>query len=59
MIAALSCLVRATANIAAFSLLAAPERSHGDERLVAAGTFADGIACVIAGLRGVLGTNTF
>lgn len=59
LIGALACFVRAIADITACQQLADPNWRAPDLQSIRAGTFADGLGCVVAGVVGVLGTNTY
>lgn len=59
LIGALACFVRAIADLTACQQLADPNWKSVDLRSIRAGTLADGLGCVVAGIAGVLGTNTY
>jgi xanthine/uracil permease len=59
LIGALACFVRAMADLTACQQLADPKWKAPDFRAIRAGTLADGLGCVVAGIVGVLGTNTY
>ena len=59
LIGALACFVRAIADLTACQQLADPNWKSADLRSIRAGTLADGLGCVVAGVAGVLGTNTY
>jgi xanthine permease XanP len=58
-IASIACFIRATADIVACQQLTDPNWKRANYKSIAAGTLADGIGCLIAGIIGVLGTNTY
>ena len=59
LIGALACFVRAIADLTACQQLADPNWKTVDVRSIRAGTLADGLGTVVAGVAGVLGTNTY
>ncbi len=59
LIGALACFVRAMADLTACQQLTDPKWKAPDFRAIRAGTLADGMGCVVAGVLGVLGTNTY
>ncbi|MGE0664924.1 MAG: uracil-xanthine permease family protein [Sphingomonadales bacterium] len=59
LIGALACFIRAIADLTACQQLADPNWKSPDFRRIGAGTLADGMGTVVAGIAGVLGTNTY
>lgn len=59
LIGALACFVRAMADLTACQQLTDPNWKSPDFKAIRAGTLADGMGCVVAGVLGVLGTNTY
>jgi xanthine/uracil permease len=59
LIGAMACFVRAIADLTACQQLTNPKWKAPDYKQIRAGTLADGIGCVVAGVLGVLGTNTY
>ncbi|BBK31978.1 xanthine/uracil permease [Stella humosa] len=59
LIGAVACFVRAIADLTACQQLANPNWKAPDFQSIRAGTLADGLGCVVAGVIGVLGTNTY
>ena len=59
LIGAVACFVRAIADLTACQQLANPNWKAPDFQSLRAGTLADGLGCVVAGIVGVLGTNTY
>lgn len=59
LIGAVACFVRAIADLTACQQLADPNWKAPDFQSIRAGTLADGLGCVVAGVVGVLGTNTY
>ncbi|MSQ69607.1 MAG: hypothetical protein EXR83_15745 [Gammaproteobacteria bacterium] len=59
LIGALACFVRAMAALTVSQQLADPNWKAPDYKAIRAGTLADGLGCVVAGIVGVLGTNTY
>ncbi|MEN3950817.1 solute carrier family 23 protein [Iodidimonas sp. SYSU 1G8] len=59
LIGALACFIRAIADLTACQQLADPNWKAPDFKAIRAGTLADGLGCVVAGVIGVLGTNTY
>ena len=59
LIGAVACFVRAIADLTACQQLATPNWKAPDFQSIRAGTLADGLGCVVAGILGVLGTNTY
>ena len=58
LIGAVACFVRAIADLTACQQVANPNWKAPDFQSIRAGTLADGLGCVVAGIVGVLGTNT-
>lgn len=58
-VGALACFIRAIADLTAFQQLANLDWKSPDFKVLRAGTLADGLGCVVAGLIGVMGTNTY
>ena len=59
LIGALACFIRAIADLTACQQLADPNWKAPDFRNIRAGTLADGMGTVVAGIAGVLGSNTY
>jgi len=59
LIGALACFIRAVADLTACQQLANPNWKAPDFNNIRAGTLADGIGTVVAGIAGVLGSNTY
>lgn len=59
LIGALACFVRAIADLTASQQLADPNWKSPDFKAIRAGTLADGLGSVVAGVIGVMGTNTY
>jgi xanthine/uracil permease len=59
LVGALACFVRAIADLTACQQLTDPKWKAPDFAQIRAGTLADGIGCIVAGVIGVLGTNTY
>ncbi len=59
LIGALACFIRAIADLTACQQLADPNWKAPDFGNIRAGTLADGMGTVVAGIAGVLGSNTY
>jgi len=59
LIGALACFIRAIADLTACQQLASANWKTPDFRNIRAGTLADGMGTVVAGIAGVLGSNTY